>query len=289
MDYKDVQKHVQSLHFQVGRKTSVDFALSFSEQAARPFVLRLTGGCADMTTADAIGMRNLKDALRGYKGRKQLPQFEGFALFGGTQMISIHDPSKVVPGITEIFPEIAAELPGLVMLGVVPGFRQILTSKEPGLVGKNILEFQPKKGVITTVHPDLRSVLLVEPDPNNEQIWDDEWKECARYIRTLHERNWKSLLVVYNGGSVSERELKFWAGAGNREPGKWNVLLIKDSGRIADQYATDETFLKEHPGVFVAENDVEDINDKLYKLDALIPVASRNGDSGSVIQLRRAS
>ncbi len=289
MDYKDVQKNVQSLHFQVGRKTSVDFALSFSEQAARPFVLRLTGGCADMTPGHAIGMRNLADALRGYKGRKQLPQFEGFALFGGTQMVSIHDPKQVIPGITEIFPSIAADLPGLVMLGIVPGFRQILTSKEPALVGKNILDIQPKKGVITTVHPDLRSVLLVEPDPNNEQIWDDEWKECARYIRTLHERNWKSLLVVYNGGSVSERELLFWANAGNAEPGRWNVLLIRESGRIADQYASDEAFLKEHPGVFVAENDVEDINDKLYKLDALVPVSAENGGSGSIIQLRRAS
>lgn len=31
----DYQKNVQSLHFQAGRKTSVDFALSFSEQAAQ--------------------------------------------------------------------------------------------------------------------------------------------------------------------------------------------------------------------------------------------------------------
>jgi hypothetical protein len=289
VDYKALQGSAQSLHFQIGRKTSVDFALSFSEQAARPFVLRLTGGCANMTAADAIGMRNLADALRGFKGSKDLPRFEGFALFGGTQMISIHDPAQVVPGITEIFPSIAQNLPGLVMLGIVPGFRQLLVSKEPGLIGKNILDIQPKKGVITTVHPDLRSVLLVEPEPNNEEIWDDEWKECARYIRTLHERNWKSLLIVYNGGSVSERELKFWAQAGRQEPGRWNVLLIKESGRIADQYAEDQAFLDEHPGVFVAENDVEHINETLYKLDALVPVATGSGDSGKVIPLRRAS
>ena len=288
MDINEVQKNVQSLHFQRGRQSSVDFALSFSDQAARPFVLRLTGGCADMTTADAIGMRNLSDALRGYKGRKQLPQFEGFALFGGTQMISIHDPKQVVPGITEIFPSVAQDLPGLVMLGIVPGFRQLLTSTEPGLVGKNILEFLPKKGVITTVHPDLRSVLLVEPEPNNENIWDDEWKECVRYIRTLHERNWQSLLVVYNGGPTSERELLYWANVGKKD-GRWNVLLINDSGRAADRYANDETFLKEHPNVFVAENDVEDINDKLYKLEALVPCAAENGDNGKVVQLRKAS
>jgi hypothetical protein len=289
MDIKEVQNDVQSLHFQRGRQSSVDFALSFSEQAARPFVLRLTGGCADMTAADAIGMRNLADALRGFKGRKQLPKFEGFALFGGTQMVSSHDPTQIVPGITEIFPSVSQDLPGMVMLGVVPGFRQILTSKEPGLVGKNILSFEPKKGVITTIHPDLRSVLLVEPEPNNEEIWDDEWKECARYIRTLHERNWTSLLVVYNGGSVSERELKFWAQAGRQDPGRWNVLLIKDSGRITSKYSCDEAWLAEHPGVYCAENDVEDINEKLYKLDALVPVAEQDGGQSKVIQLRKAS
>jgi|AGTN01.1.fsa_nt_gi hypothetical protein len=287
MDIKDVMNSVQSLHFQRGKQSSVDFALSFSEQAARPYVVRLTGGCADMTAADAIGMRNLADAFRGYKGRKRLPRFEGFAIFGGTQMVSIHDPNEVVPGITEIFPSVAADLPNMVMLGVVPGFRQLLTSKEPGLVGKNILAFETKKNCITTIHPDLRSVLLVEPEPNNEDIWDDEWKECARYIRTLHERNWQSLLVVYNGGGATERELKFWAEAGNQEPGRWNVLLIKESGRKCSQYASDEAWLAEHPGVYVAENDVEDINDKLNKLGALVPVAEEDGDTGKVIPIRR--
>jgi len=287
MEIKDVMSHVQSLHFQRGKQQNLDFALSFSEQAARPFVLRLTGGCADMTAADAIGMRNLADAFRGYKGRKRLPRFEGFTLFGGTQMVSSHDPKQVVPGITEIFPSVAADLPAMVMLGIVPGFRQLLQSKEPALVGKNILSFEPSKGVITTVHPDLRSVLLVEPEPNNEDIWDDEWKECARYIRTLHERNWQSLLVVYNGGGATERELKFWAEAGNREPGRWNVLLIRESGRKCSQYASDEAWLAEHPSVYCADNDVEDINDKLFKLGALVPVAEENG-MGKVIPMRRA-
>lgn len=273
---RDVLKDVQSLHFQVGRRTSVDFALSFSEQVARPFVLRLTGGCANMTAADATKMGKLADALRGYKDGIHLPHFEGVALFGGTQMVSIDNPKQVVPGITEVFPSIAADLPGLVMLGIVPGFRHLLTSHEPTLAGKNILEI--RNGIITTIHPSLRSVLLVEPEPNNEQVWDDEWKECARYIRLLHERSWKSLLVVFNGGLVSERELKFWAGAGKREPGKWNVLLVKGSGRIADRYACDEEWLADHPDVFVAEiDDVEEINAKLYQLGALV-----QGPSGAL-------
>ncbi len=120
----------QSLYFQSGKERSPDFALSFSERAARPYVIRLTGGCALMTSADAVGMKNLTDALRGkVDGRLRHPRFAGFALFGGTRMRSIHDPKVIVPGITEIFPAMAKDSPGLVMLGMIPNFQSVTRSK----------------------------------------------------------------------------------------------------------------------------------------------------------------
>ena len=77
----------QSLYYQSGKERSLDFALSFSERAARPYVIRLTGGCALMTSADSIGMKNLTDALRGkVDGRLRHPRFAAFAIFGGSRM-----------------------------------------------------------------------------------------------------------------------------------------------------------------------------------------------------------
>lgn len=263
----------QSLFFQSGKDRSIDFALTFSERIARAFVLRLTGGCANMTAADGIGMANLTNALAG-RGKRgaALPRFAGFAMFGGTRMVSIHDPRQVIPGITEIFPSIAAECPGTVMLGIVPGFRQILRSRQPGLEREMILSVEPAKNHITIVHPHLDSVLFLQPpaDIDESKIWDEEFKECYKYIRTLHERKWQSLLVVYNGGGATKREVELWAEWSLREPGRWPVLLVRESGRTADEFAANEAFLAAHPDVHVAANSVEAINDKLYELGAVV-------------------
>lgn len=296
MEVVDISNLRQSLFFQSGKERSVDFALNFSDKSARPFVLRLTGGCADMTVADAIGMRNLTDALRGRGKRgKRLPRFAGFALFGGTRMVSIHEPHAIVPGITEVFPQAAPDCPGTIMLGVVPGFDKFDRINKRGLKDKLILREEKKKGVYTIVHPDLQSVLFLKPTPDNEAIWEAEMKECWKYIQSLHERNWQSLLVVYNGGPTTDKEIKLWAEWGLREPGRWKILLIKDSGRAADDYASDKEWLAAHPDVHVAENSVESINEKLYELEALVErsaeddLSSRRRRRGkNVIPFRRA-
>lgn len=224
-----------------------------------------------MTAADMIGMRNLTDALRGKTQRGELmPRFSGFAIFGATQMLSYHDPSVVIQGITEIFPSIAEDCPDMMMLGLVANFRNFFRSRDPLLASKLILTVEKGKGLITTVHPDVDSVLMLQPSPDREEPWDDEYKETFKIVRTLHERHWKSLLIVYNGGTVTRREADLWAEWSLREPGQWPVLLIKDSGRTADELASDAKFLDAHPDVHVAENDVRAINDKLLELDAVV-------------------
>ncbi|MBC7999696.1 MAG: hypothetical protein IAF58_17215 [Leptolyngbya sp.] len=228
-----------------------------------------------MTTADSIGMKNLSDALRGkINGRKRAPRFAGFAVFGGTRMLSVHDPKIVVPGITEIFPEMAKDSPGMVMLGMVPNFQSISRSKKRGLADKLILSVEEKKGVVTVIHPELRSVLLLQPTPDRIEPWDDEYKECFRLVKSLHDRQWKSLLVVYNGGNVTRREVELWQYWGQREPGRWNVLFIKESGRVADEFVdkleSDEGFRSENPDFHYADNTAESINAKLDELGAMV-------------------
>lgn len=271
----------QSLFFQSGKERSAGFALSFAQRSARNFVLRLTGGCGNMTAADGIGMANLTNALRGRgKKGKLLPRFAGFAMFGGTRMVSIHDPRQVVPGITEIFPSIAPECPGTIMLGVVPGFNNIQRSRHPDLANALILSVESGKNTVTIVHPDLHSVLFVQPSPDRDEIWDDEYRECFRSIQGLHDLNWRSMLCVYNGGSVTRREVDLWAHYSLLQPGRWPILLVRESGRTADTLASDKDWLAAHPDVHVAENSVESINDKLYELGAVVDRADDGGSDG---------
>ncbi|HEY9776373.1 MAG TPA: hypothetical protein V6C81_21610 [Planktothrix sp.] len=264
----------QLLFFQDGGRRSVDFALTFAD--AEPLVpkiaCRLTGGCGNMTTADAIGMRNLEQALCGFtKGGGPRRHFAGFGIFGGTRMISPIDPTIVIPGITEIFPNVVKHCPGADTLGIVAGFRRFSRSQEPGLTDKLILSRE--NNLLTIVHPDPRAVLLLQPTPDNDSVWDDEYKETQKCFTALHDLDWKTLNIVYNGGSVTEREIKLWAYLGRRQPGLWNMLLIKDSGRKASEYASNAEFLAQHPNIHVAENDVNAINDKLWQLGVLVEKA----------------
>ena len=76
--------------------------------------------------------------------------------------------------------------------------------------------------------------------PSTRWDWDDEFKECIRFCDELHKLEWSSLMVVYNGGGTVRKEIQHWAALGKKEPGRWNVLLIKGSGRVADEFANDE-------------------------------------------------
>ena len=93
-------------------------------------------------------------------------------------------------------------------------------------------------------------------------------KECVNICDALRNLQWQGLLTVYNGGPVAERDIQRWAALGKTDP-FWRVLLIKGSGRKADEYANDQEFLHEHPSVHVCDNTVEDMRRKLLELGAI--------------------
>jgi len=272
----------QTLYFQEGNRRSVDFALNFAAatKPTRPFACRFTGGCANMTTADAIGLRRLEQALCGGKTGKR---FAGFAIFGGTRMLSALDPTEVLPGITEVCPNIANDCPNMEMLGLIAGFRRQIRSSDPMLSGHIIIDKNPN--FLTVVHPAPRSVLQLQPLPDNNEVWDDEYKETAMCFQTLHEYDWQTLNIVYNGGNVTEREINLWARLGDMHPGCWNMLIIKDSGRKASEYALRQDFLDAHPNIHVASNDVGHLVEKLEELGALCEAAELT----NVLPFRRAA
>jgi len=248
-----------------GREKSARFAVNFSRNV-RHFVLRLTGGCGLLSPEHAAGMKNLEDALAGRSanGTPQ-PRFSGFGLFGGTRMLRKDDPSVIVPGITEVFPNITSECPEAVFLGVAARTEKTKHSQPYGI----IMSSEGNHDFFTILHPTMTAAIILQPGVDADALWDDEYKECIFYCDELRKAAWQNLLVVYNGGGIAEKEILAWAKLGKLDRSNWKVLLIKGSGRKADQYAGDESFLAEHPTVHVAGPDIESTREKLLELGAL--------------------
>lgn len=262
---KSFLEDAPTLFIQTGKEQSALFALNFARDV-RHFVVRLTGGCGLMTREDAIGLKNLENALKGHSpdGRPQ-PRFAGFGLFGGTRMVSKFNAKVIVPGITEIFPAIVKDCPEAAFLGVIAKVGQLKYSKYGVVVSA-----ESGNDWVTIMHPEQHSIVLLQPSADKSASWDDEFKECLNLVAELHKLDWQSLLLVYNGGGVTEREINAWAKLGDMDPDRWKVLIVNGSGRIADKYANDKEFLAAHPTVHVCENDEESMRQKLFELGAII-------------------
>lgn len=261
-------KDAPSLFIQTGEDKSQLFGMNFARNIKRHFVMRLTGGCGLMTPSDAVGLANLQEALSGKKpgeeGDSQHPRFAGFCLFGGTRMVRKDDPTVIVPGITEVPPAISRDCPDAAMLGVIAKVGHMRYTPS-GIV----VHSEDNNDYATIVHPTQTSTVVLQPSADSLASWDDEAKECINICDALRQLQWQGLLTVYNGGGVTEREIKRWALLGLRDP-FWRVLLINGSGRKADEYARDEEFLAEHPTVHVCDNTVESMRSKLAELGAII-------------------
>ncbi len=276
--FHDDFEYAPSLFIQSAWDKSQLFGMNAARDI-RHFVLRGTGGCGLMKPEDAIGLRNLEFALSGRDlkdGKQRHERFSGLGLFGGTRMIRRDNPKVIVPGITEVFPAIEPWCPNSAFCGVLAKVNHLKFSPH-GLVMHN----NPSEDYVTIVHPNQTSCVLLQPSADTVATWDDEFKECVRIVDSLRETgDWKALLTAYNGGGVTEKEIRTWAKLGKQNP-FWQVLIVNGSGRKSDELANDKEFLAEHPTVHVCENDVEDMRAKLLELGALVdgePVAMELGN-----------
>ncbi len=263
------------------------FAINFARNA-RHYFLRITGGCGLMEKEHGVAMDVLISALGGDKAGD--PYFDGFGVMGATRMHRLSDPSIIVPGVTEILPAIHRKIKRAAILGIVamtPDLRY--GTDDTGI----LLEVNEANDFYTIVHPDLRSLLMVKPseeslpldverllaranangivpeyDPN-KALWRAEYRQSLKFCSELMKLDdWQSLLLVYNGGGITEEEIRIWATLGKVDP-RYQVLLVKGSGRKADQYANDSAWLAEHPTVHVADNQLASIRGKLLQLGAI--------------------
>ncbi len=248
-----------TLFYQTGWEQSQNFVFNFA-YGLRHFVLRLTGGC-EMSDQDAAGLVNLEEALAGGMGidGQPLPYFSGFGIFGGTRYKRLDDPKGYIPGITEVLPKIAHRLPEAAMLGIVGKTTTMQRYTPYGIV----VDEDQRKGTFTVIHPSARSLLVLQPTADRAAPWTSEYQESYRLCHELGVAGWDSLLVVYNGGSIVEKEVNLWADRGQE------LLIVAGSGRKADAFAGNEQFLREHPNVHVCGNEVGAIRASLEELGAL--------------------
>lgn len=220
--------------------------------ARQKCIVRVTGGCGNLSPEHAASMQQvLCEAFAG---------FAGAMLFGGTRMVLKRDHSIIVPGITEIPPLIRAQNPRSVVLGVVPRTQDFQIAPDLGMV----VSSEPGNEFITIVHPDQDACLVVQHSADQDVLWEAEYEECMRITENLRTyAEWQSLLVCYNGGGVTEKELLATAAW------KWPVLLIEGSGRVTDRYASNEEFLHSHPSVMVAKCDSLSIRRSLMSTGAI--------------------
>ncbi len=214
-------------------------------------LVRFTGGCGRMSEEDAEGLCDMfTEAFDG---------FAGGIIFGGTRILKRDNVRKIVPGITEIPPIIRRKCPRSVILGIIPKSNDLRIS-EHGLIVSN----EEENDFFTIIHPEQDQCLVVQQSVDQGVDWEAEFKECIRITEDLKNfAGFQSLLVSYNGGGVTEKEILATAELG------WPVLLINGSGRKTEEYANNHWFLKKYPNVVVAEKNAASIRKELISLGVI--------------------
>jgi hypothetical protein len=253
---------IPALFVQNRGESSAKIALTLTS-ARESVVVRITGGCGFMDDDDAHGLIELyTQAFRS---------FEGAMLFGGTRMLRRPNFAEILPGITEVAPAIRKQNPNSRVLGVIP------RTNDLGLHPSGLLISDEKENdYLTIVHPEQDSALVVQQsvdlgvDTEKEKpevketgsIWDAEFQECMRITERLRTyADWKSLTIAYNGGGVTEKEVRATADKG------WPILLIRGSGRKTDELINDVEFRRKYAQfVHVCDADLDSFRGSLEGL-----------------------
>lgn len=253
------------LHSPKGEPPSAFMSLiSAAEQRS---IVRITGGCAEMSNEDAQDLEILfREAFQG---------FGGALLIGGTRMVLTEDMSTIVPGITEVGSAIRRSNPTSVLLGVVGRADSVALDYATGLlvIHRSSLTDptdQSAPRVTTIVQSDMDAVAILGERITKLSIWHDEAVFCARVTEAQRMYGkWDSALVVYNGGGTTEYEARLVADQ------HWPVVLINGSGRVADKLAGDREFLAQYPNVIVCDKEADGLHDALVQASVVDPPPAR--------------
>lgn len=264
----------QPAQYDTGLKRSQ--MLRMLQDARDKVVIRITGGCGEMKHRQWEGMLDLfEDSLQG---------FGGGLLVGGVRMLTAIDEkitNQIRPGITEIPLALRTGCPDMVVGGItlgserfVAGGRTIVFDEQTWDMGSK--QWLQTKNYVTIRNPEVDYCLYVdESQYPDDHRWNAEYEEAFDIVSKLHGgevdgHNWKQVLLVYNGGKTTEREILKWSNQG------WPVVLIDDSERMAEDYCRyleDSEFAAAHDSLIAVPKNSTSIRAALKELGIITEAA----------------
>ncbi len=184
-----------------------------------PFAVGLTGGAGFMGREHGDSLKILWDAFHGFEG----------AVLAGNGTVLRRSTGEVLPSITE----------GLAAISQVSS-RATLVGMAPEHSGE-IISDEPEYDRITLRNNSAVSTAHFQGD------WRAEGTHRIEVLSSLANRGWRTLQISYNGGRLTNLEVRRAAMAGVP------VFLVAGSGRVTDELSSNAVFLRRHPNVRVVE------------------------------------
>lgn len=258
----------------LGESSAVAFHLCESGIPRQLF--RLTGGI-EVAEEFVPGLEILYQALVDHQEQEDRDGIEGHVFFGGTRTRYLFRPEIVLPGITEVAAWLRRRNDRVRLYGIAPRLdRQQQTPFGLLLSVKRVPE-RPEESTFTCLHPQPDLNLVLQHSSDTQANYDDEWQRVLGIVSEVFRRGgWKALLIAYNGGVITKREIQAWLAMDERdqvfgiEP-RYHILLVKGSGRITGEFAENPEITGRR-NVWVAEQQVESIRGVLRHLGMLAQV-----------------
>lgn len=214
-----VPEHIGAVHLIVMNSTDQIVPAVHAQISASPTRkgLRITGGCANMEAPDKV------DMLAWFSGN--LVDFSGFVSSGATREVSAD--RLLDPMVTEV-PALLASTGRVTTLSTVPRVGAFQLVDESRL---QMFREDEWGGGITCPNPGVHMIVVVQDQMGDQLDWDGDLLAYVELFDTYRRTaGWDFATIVWNGGGVTKTEVKLTARAG------WPVILVKGSGRAADEY-----------------------------------------------------
>ncbi len=242
--------------FYQDRGADFERLVSMLQLAPDSFVLRLTGGCLNMSEQDSKGLYNLFVSA--------LLNFQGIVLSGATRSVSDDAEQEVRPSIPEIGPMLERYLKDAQHLGLIPGAE--IKAQGDGYTQVQYDHHQNRDWNIIA-HPHSEKAMVISKE--TDYLWDSEWQAAQELIQHLQSINScrGSVIISYDGGIATENELRA-AAERSLEDRSQHIILItgSDPQRATDRLSRDAEFLKNYPNVHVVEKDSAALKEKLLDI-----------------------
>ena len=203
------------------------------------FIVRITGGCLPLKSDIA---RKIQSSLT-----TALSEFQdGILISGATR--SLRDDGLIRPCMPEIGARVQQNMRDGCHLGVFPGASLSPLSGNSLLVARDTFEGKDWNVVVDSRVPRAIAASFETP-----YLWDAEWQTVLKVLNNQRTGpDFRGALVVsFDGGPATERELRAWAEVAKEDP-RIKLLLITGSSaeRSTDKLANNHEWRAAHENIY---------------------------------------